>query len=375
MQTDLEREIYREREMMKKWIMDGRVGLGMVVVQAITTGLQLLGRVILSEGSFVFAFMAYRHVVAAFTLLPFTLYFERGAVKKLSIAAFFWLFMAALTGISMTLGLFYYGLKDTTATYASNFLNLIPLITFLFSTILRIEALGFHSRAGKLKTLGAMLCLAGTLSIALYKGNSFHLTHYRNHQHQIIIKTNKNKTRGTMFLVGSCLSAGTWFILQVKLFKVFPHKYWATLVTCILASFQAIIIGVCIDRKPSAWRLASNLELLTIFYSGIFATAASFCLISWTITVKGPTYPSMFNPLSLILITIAEAVFLGEDISLGSLIGMGLIIVGLYSFLWGKSKDTKPTLLPLKESGGAGGGDAAPESASSATIVPAASPN
>ncbi|KAL0321639.1 UNVERIFIED_CONTAM: WAT1-related protein [Sesamum calycinum] len=254
-------------EMVKKWIMEGRVGMGMVVVQGITTGLQLLARVILSEGTFVFALMAYRHVVAAFALL-LSLFTLNGAVKKLSIAAFFWLFMVALTGISMTLGLFYYGLKDTTATYATNFLNLIPLITFLFSTIL---------------------------------------------------------------------------------------------------------------RNPRAWRLAWNLQLLTIFYSGIFATAATFCLISWAITQKGPTYPSMFNPLSLILIAIAEAVFLGEDISLGSLIGMGLIIAGLYSFLWGKSKDTKPTLLPIKESGaGGGGGDAAPESAglpSSATIVPAASPN
>ncbi|KAL0317908.1 UNVERIFIED_CONTAM: WAT1-related protein [Sesamum angustifolium] len=315
-------------EMVKKWMMEGRVGMGMVVVQGITTGLQLLARVILSEGTFVFALMAYRHVVAAFAVLPLALYFERGAVKKLSIAAFFWLFMVALTGISMTLGLFYYGLKDTTATYATNFLNLIPLITFLFSTILRIEALGLQSRAGKMKTLGAMLCLAGALSIALYKGNSFHLTHhYHNHGHKIISKTNKNKTRGTMFLVGSCLSAGTWFILQVKLFKVFPHKYWATLLTCVFASFQATIIGVCIDRNPRAWRLAWNLQLLTIFYS---------------------------------------------------LDRNGFDYSGLYSFLWERAKTQNPRCLPIKESGAGGGGDAAPESAglpSSATIVPAASPN
>ncbi|KAK4431239.1 WAT1-related protein [Sesamum alatum] len=308
--------------------MDGRVGVGMIMVQAISTGLQLLSRIILSDGTFVFALMAYRHLVAAFIVLPFALYFERGAVKKVSIAAIFWVFMVALTGISMALGLFYYGLKDTTATYATNFLNLIPVITFLFSTLLRIEALRLHTRAGKMKTLGAMLCLAGALTVTLYKGNSFHLTHFHNHGQKIINKIEKNKTRGTIFLIASCLSAGTWFILQ-----------------------------------------------------GILATAATFCLISWAITQRGPTYPSMFNPLSLILIAVAEAVFLGEDISVGSLIGMGLIIAGLYSFLWGKSKDTKAcTLLPVKESGGAGaGGDAAPESAglmpSSATIVPATSPD
>ncbi|KAL0299771.1 UNVERIFIED_CONTAM: hypothetical protein Sradi_6636900 [Sesamum radiatum] len=243
-----------EMEMVKKWMMEGRVGMGMVVVQGITTGLQLLARVILSEGTFVFALMAYRHVVAAFAVLPFALYFERGAVKKLSIAAFFWLFMVALTG--------------NTGTPESGWQDENP-------------------------RRNVMPC--GSIIYCPIQGNSFHLTHhYHNHGHKIISKTNKNKTRGTMFLVGSCLSAGT-------------------------------LVHSTGTPVPGDWL-------------GIFS----------------------FLPFST------------------RLIGMGLIIAGLYSFLWGKSKDTKPTLLPIKESGAGGGGDAAPESAglpSSATIVPAASPN
>lgn len=39
----------------------------------------------------------------------------------------------------MAMGLFYYGLKETSATYATNFLNLIPIVTFIFSTVLRYE--------------------------------------------------------------------------------------------------------------------------------------------------------------------------------------------------------------------------------------------
>ncbi|KAK6135190.1 hypothetical protein DH2020_031086 [Rehmannia glutinosa] len=228
-----------------------------------------------------------------------------------------------------------------------------------------------------------MLCLGGALTIALYKGKSFHFGH--NLESKIILKNMQNKTRGTIILVGSCLSYGVWFILQVKLFKAFPYKYWATLLTCIIASFQAVVIGLCIDRKPSAWRLACNLQLLTIFYSGILATAASFSLISWTITQRGPTYPSMFNPLALILIAIIEALFLGEEISVGSLIGMGLIIVGLYSFLWGKNKDIKATMVALKERGGGGssGGGGSIETGtlgiavlqSSTTVVPTTTPN
>ena len=35
----------------------------------------------------------------------------------------------------MAIGLLYHGLRDTTATYATNFLNLIPIVAFIFSTI------------------------------------------------------------------------------------------------------------------------------------------------------------------------------------------------------------------------------------------------
>lgn len=61
----------------KKRMEDGRVGIGMLVVQMIATGLQLLSRVILNQGSFVFAYMFYRHLVGALCVAPFALFFER----------------------------------------------------------------------------------------------------------------------------------------------------------------------------------------------------------------------------------------------------------------------------------------------------------
>lgn len=79
--------------------------------------------------------------------------------------------------------------------------------------IYRIETLGLGSRAGKIRSLGALLCLGGALTIALYKGKSFHFTHY--HEPLSIQNTKQNMTRGTLFLVASVLSYGIWFILQV----------------------------------------------------------------------------------------------------------------------------------------------------------------
>ncbi|WOG96974.1 hypothetical protein DCAR_0416313 [Daucus carota subsp. sativus] len=201
----------------------------------------------------------------------------------------------------MATGLYYYGLRDTTATYATNFLNLIPITTFIFSTILS------HRDAHPL----------------------------------LVRKAKPDYLHGSMFLVGSVLSYGLWFIFQVKLFKVFPCKYLSTMLICITAAVQQVVVGLCIDHSKSSWRLGFDLHLITILYSGAFATAATFCLVSWAVAERGPTYPSMFNPLSLITIAIVEAIFMHEELKLGSLIGMLVIIIGLYAFLGAKNKEFK----------------------------------
>ncbi|KAE9464627.1 hypothetical protein C3L33_03424, partial [Rhododendron williamsianum] len=281
----------------------------MLMVQVIGTGLQLLSKVILGHGQFIFALMAYRHVVGALCVAPFAFFLERGKGKELN-----W--------ISMAMGLFYYGLRDTTATYATNFLNLIPIVTFVFSTIVGMEKLRLGTRAGKVKTMGAILCVAGALTISLYKGKSFYIRHHSTHHKEISHNVQHNWTRGTVFLVLSVLSYATWFMVQ-----------------------------------------------------GTLATAAIFCLISWAVANRGPTYPSMFNPLALIFVTITEALFLGEPITVGSLIGMSLIIAGLYSFLWGKSKESKNTTRAAMEASVVVVPDKSAALQSSAVVMPTASPS
>lgn len=60
-----------------KWVAWLQLVLAMLVVQVFSTGLQLLSRVILTNGTFIFALTAYRFMVAAFCVAPFALFFER----------------------------------------------------------------------------------------------------------------------------------------------------------------------------------------------------------------------------------------------------------------------------------------------------------
>ncbi|QCE00839.1 WAT1-related protein [Vigna unguiculata] len=271
----------------------------------------------------------------------------------------------------MAQGLFYYGLRDTSATYSITFLNLVPIITFFTSILLRMEKVKWETWVGKAKCVGSIVCVGGALVTSVYKGKEFFVGHHIHRTHQ----SAPHKTHmlyGSIFLICSCFSCTAWFIAQVKLFKVFPLKYWGTMVSCILAAIQAAAVGVWLDSSKAAWRLEWNLQLITIVYSGALATAATFCIISWAITIQGPTYPPMFNPLSLIFVAFSEALILGQPLGLGTLGGMVLIITGLYFFLWGKNNDTHKNVAAAEGSTMMIDGLTATQSTSA--VLPSASP-
>ncbi|CAI0376067.1 unnamed protein product [Linum tenue] len=347
----------------QRWVSCQVIG-GMLLVQTIASGMLLLSKVILNGGTFVFALLTYRHVVAALCVAPFAFFLERSPEIKSKLRCWpvwFWLFINAITGLTLALSLYYYGLRDTTATYAVNFLNLIPIVTFALSIILRIETLGLNTSAGKIKTIGAILCVAGALTACLYKGKTFHLfphnhrlsdaisaANHAGYNNESVANDHHNPgsgssswVGGTLMLTGSCVSYATWYIVQVKVRELFPYKCWATMLTCFLSAVQSLAVGACVDRSPRAWELGWNLQLVTILYSGAMASAATFWLISWAVAKRGPTFPPMFNPLTLVFVPILSALLLGEQLSVGALLGMVIILVGLYSFLLGKAKEMK----------------------------------
>ncbi|KAH7847625.1 hypothetical protein Vadar_028313 [Vaccinium darrowii] len=47
----------------------------------------------------------------------------------------------------------------------------------------------------------------------------------------------------------------------------------------------------------------------------------------------------MFKPLSIVVAVVMGAVFLGDTLYLGSIIGAIIISVGFYTVMWGKAKE------------------------------------
>ncbi|KAL5129121.1 WAT1-related protein [Glycine soja] len=215
--------------------------MSMILVQVFVYALQLLSRVILVHDSFIFSLIAYRHIVDTICIAPFALYFER---------------------MTLTKELFYYGPRDTFATYSVNFLNLVPIYTFFTSIISRLEKLGLHTWAGRAKCGGIILCIGGALAIGIYKGKEFYLGHHSHHV-QIVVSTRNSHVLGHFLFYLQLLLIHS----LVQLLKVFPLRYTGTMLACILAAIQGEIIGVCINSSKAAWRLEWN--LVTIMYSSL----------------------------------------------------------------------------------------------------------
>ncbi|KAM3294823.1 hypothetical protein ACQJBY_037602 [Aegilops geniculata] len=346
----------------------------MVLVQLFSILLVLLSKLALNTGMRPFVLLAYRNLIGAAAVAPLTFVFERKKAKIPNLIEWGWISMNATSGLAqsanllttllflvrsvviLAMGLYYYGLRGTNATYSVLFLNLIPIVTSMVAILLRAEKLVFSKWHGKMKLLGILTCVGGTMMVSLYKGRMLHHpwpTHLlRSHtQAAAAPAAHHNMVIGTLFLCGSCLGYAFWFIIQVKLAKVFPSRYWVATLTCLSGSLQAFVIGILIVPHTSAWRLKWDLQLLTVVYSGVFNTGVALVLMSWAVKRRGPIYPSMFNSLAMVAMVIMDSTLLGTSIFLGSMIGTVLVIVGLYAFLWGKGKELREAMSLTKNAG------------------------
>ncbi|VAI79910.1 unnamed protein product [Triticum turgidum subsp. durum] len=327
---------------------------GMVLVQLLTVGTMLLSKVAMNRGMHPLVLLVYRNLVAAVAVAPLAAVFEREMWKKVNLTVLGWISINAMFGVLLAMGLYYWGLRDTSAAYAVDFLNLIPVATFLIAVVLRAERLSLSHWPGRMKLLGAAVGVAGTMVVSFFKGTRLPLPHLHFHDHAhggaptAAPHGTRDMAAGTLCLCGSCVSYALWFVVQARVAKVFPSRYWATALTCAAGSLQsAAAAAVAFALTPTGdrhgwaaeWRLGWDLRLVTVVYSGVFNTGATFVLVSWAVARRGPVYPPMFNSLSLVVTAAVDAVFLGTDLYLGGVLGAALVVVGLYAFLWGKRKE------------------------------------
>ncbi|WOL18271.1 WAT1-related protein [Canna indica] len=315
--------------------------LAMLAVDAALAVINIMVKKVMEEGMNRLVLITLRQFAATLFMVPIAYFNERKTRPKLTAEICIYLFFSALLGAALMQCLFFLGLEYTSATFASAFLNITPVFTFLISLALRMESLNLKTKAGIAKALGTLLCLIGVIVLALYKGVALNKNTSHTSVNHVINHTSKRWLMGSIALFGGCLCWSAWFPVQSKLGKKYPALYSCTALMFLLSFFQSAAMSLVTQRGLSMWLLHKRLEIATVIFAGTVGSGLGFLAMSWCVVQRGPVFTAAFTPLIEVMVAGIDFLVLHEQIYIGSVLGSILVIAGLYSLLWGKSKEAQ----------------------------------
>ncbi|XP_020239772.1 WAT1-related protein At1g68170 isoform X2 [Cajanus cajan] len=279
----------------RKLVQDLKPVLLMALVQVAYASVNVLYKLAINDGMSIRVVTAYRLMFAVVFTFSLSLIFERKSRPKLTWRVLFLSFFSGLFGASLFHNLFLEALDLVSATFATAVYNLVPAVTFILAISCGIEKLNMQTAVGKAKVLGTIIGIGGSMVLTFFKGVEINVTTFRtdllhhNEQHVVTLHSDSgHKFMGVLCGFGSCFSFALWLIIQ-----------------------------------------------------GIVASGLVVIIIAWCVRMRGPMFVSVFNPVMLVLVAVADSFMLGENLYVGSVIGAVLIVSGLYMVLWGKSKEMK----------------------------------
>ncbi|KAM1404870.1 hypothetical protein ACFX2I_013317 [Malus domestica] len=127
-----------------------------------------------------------------------------------------------------------------------------------------------------------------------------------------------------------------------KWYQKCPNHFYTAFWMGLFGTIQSAIVTLILEHDLQVWNIHSTLEIVSGLFAG-FATGLTFSVQTWCVSIRGPLFVAMFTPLCTVITTIVAAVFLHEELYLGSLVGGVAVVIGLYIVLWGKAKDQQKT--------------------------------
>ncbi|XP_010260942.1 PREDICTED: WAT1-related protein At1g43650 [Nelumbo nucifera] len=318
----------------------------MIFIQFIYAGMALFSKVAIEKGMNPFIFVAYRQAFAVLALAPFAFFLERKKAPPISYALLCKVFLVALCGITLSSNLYYVAINYTSATFAAASTNVIPALTFIMAVFLRMENLSLKHLYGVAKVVGSVICIGGALVVSLYQGPPIKFMNWYPSVHgdaagQSAIKHSSSTDwkRGSLVMLSANTAWSLWLVLQASIVKIYPAKLSLTTMQCFFSCIQSTILAIALERNPSSWKLGWDVSLLSVAYCGIIVTGITYWLQVWCIEKKGPVFTAIFTPLALLITAIFSAFLWKETLHWGSIGGAIILVGGLYSVLWGKTKE------------------------------------
>uniref|UniRef100_A0A0E0A129 WAT1-related protein n=1 Tax=Oryza glumipatula TaxID=40148 RepID=A0A0E0A129_9ORYZ len=338
----------------------------MICLQFGYAGMNVITKVSLNHGMSHYVLVVYRHAFATISIAPFALILERKVRPKMTWSIFFQIFVLALLGPVIDQNFYYAGLKFTGPTFACAMSNILPAMTFVMAVIFRMEKLELKKVRCQAKIAGTLVTVAGAMLMTLYKGPLMEMAWSRHAgagaaeapAAAAAAISSRDWFLGSMFVIVATLAWASLFILQTHTIKQYSAQLSLTTLICLVGTLQAVVVTFAMERRrPSVWAIGFDMNLLAAAYAGIVTSSIAYYVQGLVIQRTGPVFASAFSPLMMIIVAVMGSFILSEQIYLGGVVGAALIVVGLYSVLWGKHKETQEkqadTKLSLPTSKGA----------------------
>ncbi|RXH79671.1 hypothetical protein DVH24_040818 [Malus domestica] len=276
--------------------------IGMVMAIMAQTGSVVVNKAAMSTGTNAYIIVVYANAVAALILLPSGLIFHRSERPPLTFSILCRIFLLGL-----------------------------------------METVNWRSSSSQAKVFGTVMSIGGAFVVTFYKGLPIIRlsASLPNSLYQIFSSSRSNWILGGLFLAVHAFSISLWYILQATVVKKYPAILLSVFFQCLFATIQSAIFALIAVRDASAWEIRLDVGLIAVLYTGIVATVLYFSVIVWCVEKVGAFYCSMFKPLGIIFGVIMGAIFLGDSVYLGSLVGAAIIVTGFYAMMWGKATEEK----------------------------------
>ncbi|KAG2389833.1 WAT1-related protein [Vigna angularis] len=226
----------------------------------------------------------------------------------------------------------------------------------------RLETVNLRKIHSMAKVIGTAVTVTGAMVMTLYKGSALHFVKGQATHHESGSTTQpseQNWVLGTVMLLASCGGWASFFILQSFTLKMYPAELSVTAWICFLGIFEGSIASLIFERDMSVWSIGMDSRLLACVYSGVVCSGMAYYVQGVVTRQRGPVFVTSFSPLCMIITAALGSIVLAEQVYMGSVIGAIIIVTGLYTVVWGKSKDsvnkteaekTEGQELPIKDS-------------------------
>ncbi|CAL0322899.1 unnamed protein product [Lupinus luteus] len=277
--------------------------IAMISLQFGYAGMIIIAKVSLNNGMSHYVLVVYRHVFATLAIAPFAIVLERKIRPKITFVMFIQMFMLGLLGPVIDQNLYYAGLKFTSPTYSCAINNMLPAMTFVMAVIFR----------------------------------NYEPVENTDHSND------KDLVKGSILVMISTLAWAAFFILQASQLTLrrYTSQLSLTAIVCFLGTLQSIVVTYVMEPKISGWSIGWDMNLLVAAYAGIVCSGIAYYVQGIVMQKRGPVFVTAFNPLLMLIVVIMESFILGGKTYLGGVIGAFMILMGLYSVLWGKYNDLK----------------------------------